>query len=139
VGTKVTNTRIGLDWYLSVIKSLRSHFGQLPVDVFSDGSDEELRPLTSLSGVTRRTFGSSIGDILALSSSAILVASGSTFSMWASYLGRQPVVWYPGRRFQKLLFDTPEAEVESLGEFPIAFLDHCRKSLLSKEPASLYE
>jgi hypothetical protein len=137
-GTRVYNTRISLDWYLRVIQSLRSHFGELQVDVFSDGPDEELRSLMALSGVTRKTFGSSIGDILALSSSAILVASGSTFSMWASYLGRQPVVWYPGRLFQRLLFDHPEAEIESSGEFSRGFLNYCHESLLLKGHAPPY-
>jgi Glycosyl transferase family 11 len=136
--TMVYNTRIPLDWYLRVIQGLRSHFGELQVDVFSDGSDEELRSLMALSGVTRKTFGSSIGDILALSSSAILVTSRSTFSMWASYLGRQPVVWYPGRLFQRLLFDHPEAEIESSGEFSRAFLNYCHESLLLKGHATPY-
>jgi hypothetical protein len=134
--TRVYNTRISLDWYLRVIQSLRTHFGELQVDIFSDGSDEELRSLMALSGVTRKTFGSSIGDILALSSAAILVTSGSTFSMWASYLGRQPVVWYPGRLYQRLLFDHPEAEIESSGEFSRAFLNYCHESLLLKGHAT---
>jgi hypothetical protein len=34
-GTRVYNTRISLDWYLRVIQSLRSHLGELQVDVFS--------------------------------------------------------------------------------------------------------
>ena len=34
--------------------------------------------------------------MLALSQSQILIASASTFSKWASYLGRMPTVWYPG-------------------------------------------
>jgi hypothetical protein len=130
--TEVYNTRVPLDWYLRVIQGLRSHFGELQVDVFSDGSDEELGSLMALSGVTRKTFGSSIGDILALSASAILVTSRSTFSMWASYLGRQPVVWYPGRLFQRLLSEHPEAEIESSGEFSRAFLNYCHESLLLK-------
>jgi hypothetical protein len=82
----VYNTCIPLDWYVRVIQGLRSHFGELQVDVFSDGLDEELRSLMAISGVTRKTFGSSIGDILALSCSAILVTSRSTFSMW-------PPIW----------------------------------------------
>lgn len=130
--TRMTNTRISMDWYVNIIQGLRAQLGDLKVEVFSDGTDEELRPLTSLSGVARKTFGSSIADILALSCSAILVSSGSTFSMWASYLGRQPVVWHPGRLFQRLFLDCPEAEIESSGKFPSAFLDHCYRSLSAK-------
>jgi hypothetical protein len=43
------------------------------------------------------SFGSAIADLWALSNANVLVASGSTFSMWASYLGRMPVIWHPGQ------------------------------------------
>jgi hypothetical protein len=128
-GKPVTNTRIPLDWYADVIRGLRLHLGTLRVEIFSDGTDKELEQLTSLPNVSRKTFGSSLADILALSTSSILVASGSTFSMWASFLGRQPVVWHPGRRLQPLLYERPAAEVESIGQFERAFVEECRLSL----------
>ena len=57
-----------------------------------------------------------MADLLALSRSELLIASGSTFSMWASYLGRMPVIWYPGRLKQKLYFDNEALEVECDGQ-----------------------
>ena len=96
-GVSVTNTRISMDWYVNIIQGLRPELGDLKVDVFSDGTDEELRPLTTLSGSHRKTFGSSIADILALSCSAILVSSGSTFSMWASYFRSPTGCLAPGQ------------------------------------------
>jgi len=32
--------------------------------------------------------------------------------MWASYLGRMPVIWYPGQLRQKLYLEKPNAEIE---------------------------
>jgi hypothetical protein len=98
------NRRIGLDWYTTILSNLRTSLGNLPVAVFSDGTDAELAPLLELENVSRAGFGSSIADILALSQARVLVTSGSTFSMWSAFLGQNPTVWFPGRlRTQFLL------------------------------------
>lgn len=97
------NYRLPIKWYIAVIEKIRAEIGSnLPVYVFSDGTDEELSEIFKLPHVQRAFFGSAIGDMLALSKSRILVASASTFSMWASYLGRMPVIWYPGLHRMKL-------------------------------------
>jgi hypothetical protein len=90
-------TRMPLPWYQSAIAACRRTLGSdTPVRVFSDGSDDELRPLLSIPRVRRASFGTSIADLHALSTAHVFIASGgSTFSMWASYLGRMPVVWHP--------------------------------------------
>jgi hypothetical protein len=98
-----TNVRIPLEWYRDVVEGIRAVRGRgIRVFLFSDGDDKELAPLLELDGCTRLSFGSALADLLALSRSELLVASGSTFSMWASYLGRMPVFWYPGQRRQRL-------------------------------------
>jgi len=101
------NYRLPLRWYVNVVENLRKTAGTtLPVYVFSDGTDEELKDVLSLPHVERVFFGSAIADMLALSRSRLMVASASTFSMWASYLGRMPVIWYPGLHRMKLYVDT---------------------------------
>lgn len=91
------NRRVPLEWYVAMIRSVRAHAcADYPVHLFSDGHDSELRELLCLPNVHRRGFNSSLADLLALSRCGLLVgSSGSTFSMWASYLGRMPVIWYP--------------------------------------------
>jgi hypothetical protein len=106
-------TRLPLAWYRHVILQIRAAAdADVPVHIFSDGTDEELAPLLQLPRVRRLTFGSSIADLLALSRACVLIASGSTFSRWASYLGRMPVVMYPGALGQHLYYENPAAEVE---------------------------
>jgi hypothetical protein len=68
--------------------------------------------LLSQENVRRREFGSSIADILALSRSRILIASGSTFSQWASYLGQIPTITHPGKIDQSVMLENTDTEIE---------------------------
>ncbi len=102
---------------------------ETPVCIFSDGSSDDLGPLLALPLTQRLTFGSSIADLLALSYANVLITSGgSSFSQWASYLGRMPVIWRTGTNYPKLYYDHPELEVECQGGFglPTQFLDYIR-------------
>ncbi|OQW92614.1 MAG: hypothetical protein BWK78_01125 [Thiotrichaceae bacterium IS1] len=127
-----SSLRIPLVWYVQIINQLRHKLGKnLPIYVFSDGRNEELSELLSMSNVQRISFGSAIADLLALSNANILIASGSTFSMWASYLGQMPVIWYPGQLRYRLYYEYPQLELEC-GEseiLPEVFLN----SLVSKQ------
>lgn len=97
------NMALPLDWYINTLQAVRKHLGKnYPVQVFSDGTEQELAPLLALEGVQRREYGSAIADMLALSCGRLLIASGSTFSMWASYLHQVPTVWFPGKWLQRL-------------------------------------
>jgi hypothetical protein len=118
------NCRQPLQWYVDAALSLRAILGRpVPVKVFSDGSDDELAPLLALENCRRADFGAAIADLHALSRAGVLVASGSTFSMWASFLGRMPVVWYKGQLRQRLYGDDPGAETETAkgNESPLPF------------------
>lgn len=107
------NMRIPLHWYVSIVQGIRARYGtHLRVLVFSDGTDDELAPLLALDRCQRLQFGSAIADLLALSRARLLVASGSTFSMWASYLGRMPTVWHPGQKKQNLYGPSEPFEIE---------------------------
>jgi hypothetical protein len=97
--------RIPLQWYIKQINKIKSYISHdMPVYIFSDASDKELDPILSQPNVRRLSFGSSIADLLALSRSNILIASGSTFSQWASYFGRMPIIWHKGHLSSKLCF-----------------------------------
>jgi hypothetical protein len=107
------NCRIPLSWYADIVKQLRSRTGSfVPVYIFSDGTDAELKDLLCLPGIRRIGFGSAIADMLALARGNVLVASASTFSMWASFFGRMPVVWFKGQMRQRLYNEHESAEIE---------------------------
>jgi len=107
------NSLLPLEWYMDALRAVRSATKQeLAADVFSDGTPEELAPLFSLPGVRRVDYGSGLGDMLGLSRSKLLIASGSTFSMWGSYLGQVPTIWHPGKLLQHLLLEHPDHEIE---------------------------
>ncbi len=118
------NIRIPISWYGRVVTSLRRALGaQCPVAVFSDGTDEELRELLALPGTRKVTLRSSLAEMLALAEGAVLVTSGSTFSMWGAYLGQHPTIWHRGQRRQRFLADaTLEPEVDESGDVPESFL-----------------
>ncbi|MEK6334890.1 MAG: alpha-1,2-fucosyltransferase [Acidobacteriota bacterium] len=124
-----------ISWFEGAIRAVRRAVGSdLPVYVFSDGEDAELQPILRLPGTKRLGFGSSIADILALSAANILIAAGgSTFSRWASYLGRMPVIYPPGTLYQKLYPENPAAEIEwRAGEsLPPAFVEQLQRSLVA--------
>jgi hypothetical protein len=101
-------------WYIETIQSIRNVAGMnLPVYIFSDGTNDELNELLALQNTFRMNFGTSIADLLALSRSWILLASAhSTFSMWASFIGRMPVIWPQGSWRIPLYYDRPNFEIE---------------------------
>jgi hypothetical protein len=107
------NSLLPLDWYISALQAIRHAAGHdVPAFVFSDGTNEELGALLTLPGVRRVDYGSGLGDMFGLSRSRLLIASGSTFSMWGSYLGQVPTLWYPGKLLQNLLVEQPGFEFE---------------------------
>jgi hypothetical protein len=106
------NRRTSMEWYLGAIGELRRCLGaNWPVLIISDGTDEQLVPLLSLKN-TRRLDVKDLAAMLTLSRAHVMVASGSTFTMWSSFLGGMPVLWPPGQRRQKLYPLCPEAEPE---------------------------
>jgi hypothetical protein len=96
--------RTPLPWFIESLAAIRKLLGfQIDAYVFSDGTEAELEGLLSLKNVQMLRVGSAIGDLLALSSSRILLASGSSsFSAWASFLGQMPTLCHPGNPGQTL-------------------------------------
>jgi hypothetical protein len=99
--------QIAIEWYIEALRAVRSAIGT-PVQalVFSDGSPAELGALLAEPNVALRAGATALDDMLALGDSGVLIASGSTFSMWGSYLRGAPTLWYPGQRRQRVLGPT---------------------------------
>jgi hypothetical protein len=103
-----------LSWFVSMARGVREVPGlrELPVVVFSDGSRSEVGPLLEIPGVSLRDREPAIADLWAMSRAALLFATGySTFGMWASFLGRMPTLYAPGKMQQRVQGDN-EAAVE---------------------------
>lgn len=93
------------DWFIAAITAIRTdvRWKHLPIKIVSDGSAAELAEIVALPRCQFVTTHSAVGDILLMSRAELLLASGySTFSMWASFLGQMPTLYYPGRMQQKL-------------------------------------
>ena len=92
VAGSVDNLRIPLFWYIQVVKNLRVRFKDMPVRIFSDGKESELKALLDLGAELYRS-GSDLTDLLAMSAASILVGSHSSYSRWAAFLGNMPSIW----------------------------------------------
>jgi hypothetical protein len=126
------NMRLPLAWYAATINQLRSDIGPFAVRVFSDGSPQELAPLLLLPDVELVRGGTAITDMLDLSAAACIIASGSTFSTWAAFLGQVPSLWFPGQ-FRGSIMDGGDQGVEVVWEpgleLPTTLLDEVRARL----------
>jgi hypothetical protein len=91
--------RTPVEWFIETLRLIRKLCGaQVPAFVVSDGSHVDLRDLLREPSVQLRRFGSSIADMLGLSMSKFILASGgSSFSAWASFLNQVPVVSIVGQ------------------------------------------
>lgn len=123
---------IPIEWYVKMGKEIRRIVGNdVKIYVFSDGTDEELKPVLDLPNTERYTTGSAIGDILALSTAGVFVASGSSFSMWARYLGRMTTVMFPNQVKQEILQeDDKYSEIVASENIEEAFFDEIKNVLL---------
>ncbi len=107
------NYQIPIEWYVSVLNSIRNGIGfQADAVIFSDGPEEGLKELLQLPNIKFFRGGTAVTDLIALAESRAIIASGSTFSMWASFLGQVPSVWYPGQRRGFLIDSVSSSVVE---------------------------
>ncbi len=93
------NLRTPIEWFAATLDHVRAVIGSdVPAFVVSDGPRSDLEALLRRPSVAFARTGSAIGDLLALSRSRLLIASGgSTFSAWAAYLGQMPTLTIPGQ------------------------------------------
>ncbi len=111
----MANLQIPLSWYIVALRSLRVAVGHpFRVIIFSDGNDKELQNLLQEPDVKRSYEKNALKDLLLMSSAAALIASRSSFSLWASYLGQIPTLYHIGARpwTESIIHATPAFELE---------------------------
>lgn len=113
------NYRLPIKWYQYIIGKFNEE-SDLPICIFSDANEQDLKEILRLKNCKNVYFGSAISDLIALSNCKVLVSSASTFSMWASFLGQMPTIWFPGQLRQKLINDNNifEGEIDYDDELP---------------------
>ena len=94
---KVGGVRTPVEYFLRIIRNLRDCAGwDVPVTIFSDGSNQELAQMLALSYVERAPAMPDIGHLMLMARSKVIVASaGSTFSMWAGFLSDAALILHP--------------------------------------------
>lgn len=117
------NVRLPMSWYIETINSVRRALNSsIPVEVYSDGNEEELAQLFALTAIKRSAARDSITDMLSIADSTVLIGPGSGFSLWGSYLGGVPRISYPGQTLVSVL-DDPAQEIglEPGDDLPVEF------------------
>jgi len=90
--------KIPIEWYIDALNQIRNQIGNnFPVVIFSDGTDEEIKPILSLQKVIRSPYPESISDMLAISKAIVIITSKSTYSLFGAFLGQVPSLWYIGK------------------------------------------
>ena len=127
--------RTPLSWFANSLSLARELLGyEAPATIFSDGSATELSDLLNMKKVSIQDSGSPIGDLLILSRSSILLASGgSTFSAWASFFGRMPTFSVPGQSLSWYKLNSPEQPYQGILD-PSAPSPECVDSIKSAFP-----
>ena len=136
LGTLGHNWQLPIEWYVQTLRQVRAACGErLPGKIFSDGTPEELAPLMREPDTSLVKQGKATHDMLLLSQCSVIIASGSTFSMWASFLGQRPAVWFPGQLRQRVLGMDGDADAEvevALGEsLPSRFAARLHRTLVA--------
>jgi hypothetical protein len=91
------NQIIPTEWYANTCMEIRKHFGlKLKIKIFTDAHRSELGPLLELPNSEVVEGNAAIHDLLMLAKSRIIIGTSlSTFSLWASFLGKCLTFWPP--------------------------------------------
>lgn len=93
LGDYLPHLRVDLKWYCGIIENILSINPSQKIVIFSDGTDEELKPLLNVKNVKRAFYGNAFADMWAISKSKLVIASDSTFSAWGAFIGQKPVIF----------------------------------------------
>lgn len=122
------NTSLPIEWYVNIIEQINAATdNKLIFNIFSDGTDEQLKPITAIKNTRRVFYGTSIADIVALSMSKVMIASGSSFSLWARYLGTCSSISYKNQIKDRVLDNENGFEIECENEIPRETIEEIKK------------
>ncbi len=83
-------------WFVTALRAVRAHLGSnVLAKLVSDGAASELRDLLAEPNVSLVRTRVPLADLLILARARVLLASGSSFSAWAAFLGGMPAVTHP--------------------------------------------
>lgn len=107
-----------IEWFVKTLQLIREKVGySAACYIVSDGTSEQLKDLLYLQNVYHVRPGSAISDLLVMSKSRVLLASGSSsFAAWGAFLGQMPTASHPGQPMQKEWQIVPE-KGQYLAEF----------------------
>jgi hypothetical protein len=90
------SARTPAEWFLAALRALRAEAGrELPAMIVSDSAAAGLTDLLREPAVELARTGSPLADLLVLAGARVLLASGSSFSAWAAFLGGMPAATAP--------------------------------------------
>lgn len=96
LGDFTNSNRIKTYWHQSIIMKIMNKFHKdIPVYLFTDGKDDEpeVKDILKIRNSVKINLGNPLAEIFALSKCAVILASNSTFSAWASFIGQNPTIW----------------------------------------------
>ena len=89
------NVQINVSWYANIIKQINEATNyKYKFLVFSDGREESLNEVLSIPNVSLSEKRNIIKDILLMTKAKFLIASGSSTSLWARFLGELSAITY---------------------------------------------
>ena len=90
------NQAIDIEWYRKACLEIRRREGNIPIRVFTDAKDMEIRSILKMENTHLMPKAPAVQDLMLLSKSRYIVGTSmSTFSLFASYFHRAPTIWSP--------------------------------------------
>lgn len=101
------SVRQSFEWYRAAFEEARHISGMQASSVvlFTDGDPHNVERELDIGKLTVDRSADALSAIMRLSRARVLIASRSTFSMWAAYLGGMPVLW--DRRYDDRIHSFP--------------------------------
>lgn len=126
------------EWYAKALREVRRLIGwDAPAVVFTDGTDEQAKPLLEQRNVKLAPRGNNaIVDLMLMGKSRAFISTmSSSFSHWSAMLAKCPSVQFPGREFH-LVHDRPDMTVFSdvEGNLPDSAAHHFQKAFADVQP-----
>ena len=134
---KTMHWAIPTEWYVRCIKQVQRVYGkEIPVIIFTDAQPGQISEVLKLPGVRLAPPNPAIVDLLLMARACVLITSGSsTFSMWSSFFGEMPSIWFPSQWREQTNWKHPEFEcyTDLQGNVPQAFIQLLEKSSLEDQ------